>query len=131
MEEAVPANQREFDWYDSKHDPEGKYLIDCRVNNMPKPQYLFAVPNDDKTRDAMITLLQHERWGLAFRSLAIFEDQEQINRKVLARFTDVCEKQFSASVQTASALSDTLKNLWPPNRRRERKEKIGGHCLVS
>jgi hypothetical protein len=96
MEEAVPANQREFDWYDSKHDPEGKYLIDSRVNNMPKPQYVFAVPNDDKTRDAMITLLQHERWGLAFRSLAIFEDQEQINRKVLARFTDVCEKQFSS-----------------------------------
>ena len=61
-----------------------------------KPNIPFGIPNDDKTRDAMITLLQHERWGLSFRSLAIFEDQEQINRKVLARFTDVCEKQFSS-----------------------------------
>jgi hypothetical protein len=95
MEETVPASRREFDWYDSRHDPEGKYIIDCRINRMPKPQYVFAVPNDDKTRDAMITLLQHERWGLSFRSLAIFEDQEEINRKVLARFTDVCGKQFS------------------------------------
>ena len=33
---------------------------------------------------------------MEFRSLAIFEDQESINRKVLARFTDVCEKQFSS-----------------------------------
>ncbi len=96
MEETVPANRREFEWHEPKHDPEGKYLIDCRINSMPKPQYVFAILNDDKTRDSMITLLQHERWGLSFRSLAIFEDQEQINRKVLARFTDVCEKQFSS-----------------------------------
>jgi len=34
--------------------------------------------------------------GLTFRSLAIFEDQEQINRKVLARYSDVSEKQFSS-----------------------------------
>jgi len=96
MEEAVPQDRREFDWHDPQHDPEGKYLIDCRINGMPKPLYVQALPNDDKTRDAMITLLQHERWGLTFRSLAIFEDQEQINRKVLARFSDICEKQFSS-----------------------------------
>ena len=95
MNENLPEERRMFDWHDSTHDPQGMYTVDCRINEMPHPLFVHALTGDAKTRDATIALLQFEKWGITHRSLAIFEEQESINRKVLARFSDVCEKQFS------------------------------------
>ena len=95
MEQHVPENRRIFDWYDLVHDRDGMYPVDCRVNGMTRPLFVYALPGDDKVRDATIGLLQFERWGLPYHAVGIFDEQEQVNRKVLARFSDVCDKQFS------------------------------------
>jgi hypothetical protein len=94
LAERVPENRRVFDYTDPQHDPEKNYVVDCRINGDRRPLFVFAIPNDDKCRDATITCLQHERFGTQFVATGIFENQEEINRKVLARFSDVCEKQF-------------------------------------
>ncbi len=96
LSEAVPEERRSFDWSDPEHDPRGMYTVDCRINGMSRPLFVHALTGDGGTRDATIALFQFEKWGILFRSLAIFEDQESINRKVLARLSDVSEKQFSS-----------------------------------
>lgn len=111
MESTVPAERRTFDWRDPVHDPQGMYSVDCRINSMQRPLFVFALPNDDRARDTTIALLQYEKWSVPHRSLGIFEDQETINRKVLARFSDVCEKQFSSLTGNRDRIERYLRDL--------------------
>lgn len=108
LEEKVPSERRTFNYHDKQHDPDGKYIIDCRINGMTRPLFVFGVPNDDKCRDVTISCLQYEKFGIPFRSMAVFEDQETINRKVLARFSDICDKQFSTLATNRDRISRYL-----------------------
>ena len=72
---------------------------------------VFALYNDTKTRDATITLHQFERWGLEYESVSIFENQEEINRKVLARYSDVSGKQYSNLTANRDRIAQYLGNI--------------------
>jgi len=116
IEEKVSPNRRIFNYNDNEHDPDGKNMVDCRINGMTHPLLVFGIQNDDKCRDVIITCLQFEKYGLPFRSMAIFEDQESINRKVLARFSDVCDKQFSTLATNKDRISKYLSEIIEENK---------------
>jgi hypothetical protein len=95
IEQNIPEEKIHLAWSDPDHDPEGKYPVDFMIDGESGPVFVYAMTTDDRVRDAMINLLTFEKWGLKFTSIGIFENQEEINRKTLAKFTDVCGKGFS------------------------------------
>jgi hypothetical protein len=111
METELPGGRYIFDYHFENHDPQNSYPVDCYVNGMDVPLLIFAIQNDDKCRDVTISLHQYERWGISFRSLAIFENQTDISRKVLARFSDVSDKQFSSLISNRERIHNYLESV--------------------
>lgn len=95
ISEEVPEEKRVFDYYDRIRDPDENYKVDCKIGNENTSLFIFAINSDNLCNIATITCMQYERWNVKFDSLGIFEIQEEINRKVLARFSDICGKTYS------------------------------------
>ncbi len=94
MEEAVPKHRLAFDYADRATDPEGLYVVDCKINGRPRPSFVFAIANDDQCQKATISCYHFERHAIPFTAAAVFEDQTAINRKTLARLSSVVGRQF-------------------------------------
>ena len=96
LREKIPNPDKRvfFDWWDQERDPHKNYKIDCLINGMPEPLLVYALANNNKTRDATIALHQFKEWGTSFRPIAIFKNQNAVGRKVFARFNDVCKDNF-------------------------------------
>ena len=108
MHEAA-GEQCEFGWHDPRRDPEEHYVVDCRVNGRPRPLFVYALTTDNKVQQATIALQQFEIWRESFLSVAVFERQEEIGRKVLARFSNVCDKQFSCLQGNTERIEDYIR----------------------
>ncbi len=112
MRSRVPPERLVFDWTHPERDPHKNYPVDARVNGMRRPLLVYALPrSDDKVNVATISLLTFEKWNIPIQSMAIFEEQEVIGRKVLARFTDVCEKLFSSLEGNRDRITTYLENV--------------------
>ncbi|MEJ7812688.1 MAG: DUF1828 domain-containing protein [Gemmatimonadaceae bacterium] len=97
IEDVIPPPLRVHKWHEPERDPAAHYPVDWMLRaNGDGPIFVFALQTDDKVKDATITLHQFEKWDYKHRTIGIFQEQEEISRKVLARFTDVADKNFSA-----------------------------------
>jgi hypothetical protein len=109
--ENVPEDRYVFEWHDTQHDPEGFYKVDCHINNMATPLCIYALPNDNQVRDATISLFQFEKWENSFYPIAIFQDADKVSKKVLKKFSKVCDKQFPSLQENRLEIANYLREV--------------------
>jgi len=109
MQQTVPTERLTFDYHHPKYDRRGVYTVDALVNHRDVPLYVFAIGTNDRCRDVTINLHMYKQWNIRYQSIAIFEDQQAISRDVLARFSDVADKQFSSLVSSEPQIESYLK----------------------
>ena len=95
LRELVPEPRRKFDYCHPQRDPRRIYPIDCQVETRNRPLFVFGIASDSKCQAATNIVYWWERQGERFNAMAIHENMEEINNRILARFSDVCGKQFS------------------------------------
>ena len=91
----IPEPRYKFDYYHPQLDPRRVYPIDCRAETRNKPLFIFGITGDGKCHRANRNIYWWERQREPFNVMAIHENMEEINSRILARFSDVCGKQFS------------------------------------
>jgi hypothetical protein len=102
------GKRAQFDYWDRDNDPERRYQVDCLLNHLPRPLAIFGVASDSQARDATITLLQFQKWGKELFAMGIYEEMEELPSKVVARLSDVIDKQFSSLAGNERAIADYL-----------------------
>jgi hypothetical protein len=92
---ASPKHNVVYNWNEPHKDPTGNYPVDCKINGKGTPLLVFALPNSQRVAIAALSIHMFQKWGVQHKSIGIFEDQTKIDPRMVARFTDVCNKQFS------------------------------------
>ena len=110
LHKKVPEPEKRifFDWWHQDHDPQKMYRVDCLINGMPKPLFVYALANDNRARDATIALHQFKEWKVPFRPLGIIKDPKSVSNNVLARFNDVCKEYFIGINESYAGIAQYL-----------------------
>ena len=92
MYSVASKDRIELDWFHEEHDPEGKYKVDCRINGMGTPLFVYALSTDRKVNQATIALYEFKAWEIPdFRSVGIIRDRTKVSRKSIDYFRTVAD----------------------------------------
>ena len=109
----VSERRMTFDWWDPDYDPDGIYTVDCRINGMSEPLFVYALSSGNKALSAALALHQFNEWEIPFRSLGILEDKSVMTRKEFAIFRNVWGTYFTGINESREEIEHFLEENAP------------------
>ena len=92
----MPADKVRRDYVLPDHAGAENYAIDFCIDGPREPLFLFGIPTTEKAKLTTIILEHWLREKVAFNSLLVFENQQTMPRKDLARLTNVGGEMVSS-----------------------------------
>lgn len=95
------------DWY-PEFDNEKLYPSPYALVSKDKAICLFPIGSDEKCNETIITVQHYESHNFKPETIAVFENQEFISRKPLARLSNVVGKQFASLDGNQERIEETV-----------------------
>ena len=92
--EVLPADRFEVGWHDKQWDHKREYTVDCHINGMPTPLFLYALANDNNARDATITIYRFRDQSVPGKHIGIYRNSADVPQVVQSRLNAVCDNTF-------------------------------------
>ncbi len=111
LKQVLGESRFDIDWHDPKIDPNKEYTVDCRINGVPNPLFVYTVTTETKIRDAIIAWRWFESQNVNFTPFGIFKSDNLINSRQFTKMKHICEHYEIGINNSARAIDGYVKNL--------------------
>ena len=91
----IPRERLIVNWNEPEIDRDSKYVVPYYISGLREPTLVFPIDNENRVKDANITLLYFQTRKFKNHSVVVFEDMGELSKDPVARLIDVGEKPFS------------------------------------
>jgi hypothetical protein len=102
VEKAVPRHRITHNWHDPVADPHGVYRVDHRIEGREKQLLLFGIGGPNSCMRATIACLYYKKEGLDFEGIAIYRNEEKLEKRYTEPLNDAVDKRFPRIAESKS-----------------------------
>ena len=104
LSSVIGKSRVDIDWHEPK-DLHKEYPVDCRINGLATPLFVYTMTTDIKIRDAIIAWRWFESQEVNCTPFGIFKNNDLINSKQFTKMQHICE-HYAVGINNSTKFID-------------------------